>query len=455
MINTYLQDINGFIAYFNFVQGTAITRYTKASTLSAPPEHIYYGAVATTNGTCMFSYQATSVLSSNTYKTPWQFMNNVDVNCLDVKLFTTSANSVFAIHTENNSVAFCCLNTMARIATIQTISNRPVKKICLFSIPNSSPSAANLFVVTDICIEYWTISETSTHVLTINKLDHFLIKDVNDACGFAAQKIAIALASGGLLIYDFQAKEFVHTPYASDLIINEVCYIDPYIVFTDGNYLCSQPISSILTAPLQIKKSFSDLGIGNSLNNFDIRITDIPSDYTDTVISFGTGDGIAKYDLVSNIVTEQFRSSVYPELGKLTDYSPTARKLVGLAANYFKVPFINFQYVSLFSYAGVEMISQKIPINTRYPYKGVKLSIVIPDSSVMNGSIIIYDDNNQGIVQLSKFVISGGVVSGSGLGGGGKICYFDAPLGITTRAFYVSIKSDISNDEIKIYMDEA
>ena len=455
MINTYLQDINGFIAYFNFVQGTAITRVATNATLTDPPEHTYYGAVATTNGTSMFSYKASTLLNSNTYKTPWQFMNNVDVNCFDVKLFTTVLNSVFAIHTENNSVAFCSLNTMSRITTVQTILNRPVKSVCLFSISTSSLPSASLFVITDIGIEYWSIVENSSRFLTVSKLDYFLIKNVNDVCAYAEKKIAIALSTGGLLLYDFQTKEFVHTPYAQDLIINEVCHIDPYLVFTDGKFLCSQPISSILNSPLQIKKSFSDLGIGNSLNNFDIRITDIPSDYTDTVISFGTGDGIAKYDLVSNVLTEQFRSSVFPELEKLTDYSPTARKLVGLAANYFKVPFINFQYASLFSYAGNEMISQKLPINKRYPYRGIKLSIVIPDSSVMNGKITIYDDNNRGIVDLSEFQITGGLVTGVGLGGGGKICYFDAPVGITSHAFYVTIQSDTSNDEIKIYMDEA
>jgi len=454
MLNTYLQDVNGFIAYFNFVQATAITRYTSPATVSSPPKHVYYGAVATTEGTSMFSYKATTLLSSGDYKNPWQFMNNLGALCFDVKLYTDPAsNTVFAIHTENNAVAICNVNTMVRLVTMQTMTGATVKNICVFPIANTS--TASLFVVTDSTIEYWVLDVTVPSNIVIQQVAKFFISGVFAACGYAQDKVIFAFRERGLGSYNFSTNIFSTIPYAQDLSINEVSLINgSYIVFTDGQFLCSQPLNQIFTAPLQVKKSFNDLGIGNSLNNFDIRITDIPSDYADNVISFGTGEGIAKYDLVSNLVTEQFKSRDFPELGKLTDYAPTARKLVGLAATALKVPFINFQYASLFSYAGHEMISQRLPINTRYPHQGVKLSIIIPSGSLMNGAINIYDDNNQGLVLLSKYQVVGGVISGSGLGGGGKVCYWDAPIGITTKAFFVSVESDTSNDEIKIYMDE-
>ena len=454
MLNTYLQDVNGFIAYFNFVQATAITRYTLPATVSSPPVHTYYGAVATTEGTCMFSYKASTLLTAGDYKNPWQFMNNVDVLSFDVKLYTEPvSNTVFALHTENNAVAICNVNTLTRLVTKQSMVNSTVKNLCIYPIANTS--TASIFVVTEKSIEYWILDATTPSNVLVQQVSSFYIANVQMACGYAQASVVFAFAERGLGAFDFSTRLFQTIPYAQTLAINEVSIINnAYLVFTDGDYLCSQPINQIFNAPLQIQKSFSDLGIGNSLNNFDIRISDIPSDYADSVISFGTGDGIAKYDLVTNAVTEQFKSRDYPELGNLTDYSPTARKLVGLAATGLKVPFINFQYASLFSYAGHEMISQRLPINTRYTHQGVKLSIVIPTSSVLNGAINIYDDNNQGLVLLSKYQIVAGTVSGSGLGGGGKVCYFDAPIGITTKAFFVSIQSDVSNEEIKIYMDE-
>jgi hypothetical protein len=354
------------------------------------------------------------------------------------------------MHSDSNGIAVCNLNTMTHINTYTSISGGDVRATALFPVPNSSPYAVSVFVLTTLGIEYWTITETSPNTITVTKNSQFLVTNITDICGVGIDTVLYAWNSGGLGTYNFTTPSFNHLFYATDLKVLEVGYVNGYLVFTDGYYFCFQPIADLYTLTLQNKYTLPQMGIGNSLNLTNIQISDIPVTFVDTVVSFSTGDGIAKYDLVAKNVTEQFKSRDYPELANLTGYSPTAFKLVGLGVNNYKVPFINFQYASLYTYAGHEMISQKLPIDNRYPYKGVKLSIVVPDSSTFNGDIKIYDDNNQGIFQLAIYTFLNGVISGSTT----KICYFDAPIGITTRAFFVSIISNVSNEEIKIYMDE-
>ena len=76
---------------------------------------------------------------------------------------------------------------------------------------------------------------------------------------------------------------------------------------------------------------------------------------------------------------------------------------------------------------------------------------MLPANTNSNGTIKILDDYG---ISLARYTITNGLVAGTGIGGGTTSCFFDAPTGITTTGFYVSVFLDVDLVELSIFMEE-
>ena len=404
-------------------------------TSSSDPQ-INYGALATNNGLSVFK----NVCFNDGVIPQIEFFNVVGTSFNIVKSYTPDNVNYFFFFVEGgasrgDNIRVVNANTMS-VSFI--LANEKVVDISFFD--------NNIFVITENTIEKYLINVDGS-------LDILGSRNIVDG------QIALAACSDDIVVYsslryalnsyDFSSGVLNSYSYSGGINVGEIVFVNGYLVATDyakDSSIMTKQFSTLgVDTSLSIQKlSQMNIGAATQINNFFIF---------GSLVGFYSVNGIAFYNpsllQVSEFINNDF------------NYIDNNISLIAGEENnnsYLLITSQNIIYTYkifevLRTYSGIPLKSQEI---FRDGKNGLKIEIVLnQNQSVANATINILDEK---MVQVDQFILQSGIVQqnalGNQIGVGGKVCYFDAPFGITGNSFFVEITSD-QQEEIKISKMEA